>query len=137
MTFLVHIETIISKSARMVGFIIRLSKEFRDPYTLKTLYASLVWLNLEYASSIWSPHQACHSERIERIQHNPLPAYDSRCALLGLESVADRRRVSSAYLLCGRVDSPLLTSKLRFEQHPYAGRCHAKLLPFFHRTNYG
>jgi hypothetical protein len=155
MTFLTHIETIISKSARMLGFIKRLSKEFQDPYTLKTLYVSLVRPNLEYASSIWSPHQACHSERIERIQHNfvrfalrrlrwtanPLPAYDSRCALLGLESVADRRRVSSALLvrdlLCGRVDSPLLASKLRFEQRPYASRRHAKLVPFFHRTNYG
>jgi hypothetical protein len=31
MTFLAHIETIISKSARMLGFIKRLSKEFRDP----------------------------------------------------------------------------------------------------------
>jgi hypothetical protein len=99
--------------------------------------------NLQYASSIWSPHQACHSDRIERIQHyfvrfalrrmqwtaNPLHAYDSRCALLGLESVADRRRVSSALLirdlLCGRVDSPLLTSKLHFEQRPYASRRHA------------
>jgi Reverse transcriptase (RNA-dependent DNA polymerase) len=55
MTFLAHIETIISKLARMLGFIKRLSKEFRDPYTLKTPYASLVRPNLEYASSIWSP----------------------------------------------------------------------------------
>ena len=111
--------------------------------------------NLEYASVVWSPHQACHSERIERIQHNflrfalrmfqwtanPLPAYDSRCALLGLESIEDQRMIASALLirdlLCGRIDSPHLTSKLRFEQRPYARRRHAKLIRFFHRTNYG
>jgi hypothetical protein len=70
-----------------------------------------------------------------------LPAYDSRCALLGLESIEDRRIVASALLirdlLCGRIDSPHLTSKLRFEQNPYARRRHAKLVPFYHRTNYG
>lgn len=155
MTFLAHIETIISKSSRMLGFIKRLGREFQDYYTLKTLYVSLVRPNLEYASCIWSPYYACHSERIERIQHNfvrfalrglrwtanPLPAYDSRCALLGLESLADRRTVFCALLirdlLCGRIDSPHLTSKLRFEQRPYARRRHAKLVPFFHRTNYG
>ena len=139
----------------MLGFIKRISKEFEDYYALKTLFVSLVRPNLEYASVVWSPHQACHSERIERIQHNflrfalrmfrwtanPLPAYDSRCALLGLESIEDRRRIASALLirdlLCGRIDSPHLTSKLRFEQRPYARRRHAKLVPFFHRTNYG
>jgi hypothetical protein len=49
MSFLLHIETIISKSSRMLGFIKRISREFRDPYTHKTLYTSLVRPNLEYA----------------------------------------------------------------------------------------
>jgi Reverse transcriptase (RNA-dependent DNA polymerase) len=155
MTFNNHIETIITKSARMLGFIKRISKEFKDYYTLKTLFVSLVRPNLEYASSVWSPHQACHSERIERIQHkflrfalrmlhwtsNPLPAYDSRCALLGLECLEDRRTVASALLirdlLCNRIDSEHLSGLLRFEDNPYARRRNAKLIPFFHRTNYG
>jgi hypothetical protein len=54
----------------MLGFIKRISKEFNDYYTLKTLFVSLVIPNLEYASSVWSPYQACHSEKFERIQHN-------------------------------------------------------------------
>jgi hypothetical protein len=37
MSFLPHIETIISKSSRMLGFIKRISRDFRDPYTHKTL----------------------------------------------------------------------------------------------------
>jgi hypothetical protein len=38
MTLVNHIESIVLKSARMVGFINRISREFSDPYTYKTLY---------------------------------------------------------------------------------------------------
>jgi hypothetical protein len=51
----------------MLGFIKRISRAFRDPYTHKTLYTSLVRPNLEHAASVWSPHE---SERLERVQHN-------------------------------------------------------------------
>jgi hypothetical protein len=37
MTFVNHIESIVSKLARMLGFIKRISREFSDPYTYKTL----------------------------------------------------------------------------------------------------
>jgi hypothetical protein len=37
MSFLPHIETIISKSSKILGFIKRISREFCDPYTHKTL----------------------------------------------------------------------------------------------------
>jgi hypothetical protein len=38
MSFLPHIEAIISKSSKMLGFIKRISRDFRDPYTHETLY---------------------------------------------------------------------------------------------------
>jgi hypothetical protein len=86
MLFVPHIEAIISKSSRMLGFIKRISREFRDPYTHKTLYISLVRPNFERAACVWSPHQSVQSERLERVQHNfiryavhRLPAYDARC----------------------------------------------------------
>jgi hypothetical protein len=41
MSFLPHIEAIISKSSRMLGFIKRISRDFRDPCTHKTQYTSL------------------------------------------------------------------------------------------------
>jgi hypothetical protein len=56
MSFLPHIEAIISKSSRMLDIIKRISSDFRDPYTHKTLYASLVRPNLEHAKCVWSPH---------------------------------------------------------------------------------
>jgi hypothetical protein len=70
MTFVNHIESIVSKSARKLGFIKRMSSEFNDHYTYKTLYVTFVRPGLEYASWVWSPHQEVHSARIERIQHN-------------------------------------------------------------------
>jgi hypothetical protein len=70
MSFLPHIEAIISKSSRMLGSIKRISRDFRDSYTHKTLYTPLVKPNLEYAAYVWSPHQSVHSEWLERVQHN-------------------------------------------------------------------
>jgi hypothetical protein len=155
MSFLPHIEAIISKSSRMLGFIKRISREFRDPYIHKTLYISLVRPNLEHAACVWSPHQSVNSEQLERVQHNviryavrrlpwrvwPLPAYDARCLLIGLEVLSDRRIVDSSLfardILFGRVDCADLALMLRFEEVPYSRRSYAGLLAFFHRTNYG
>jgi hypothetical protein len=50
MTFLEYVDVIVTKAFAMLGFIRRLSLEFRDPYTLKYLYTSLVHPKLEYAS---------------------------------------------------------------------------------------
>jgi hypothetical protein len=41
MTFVDHIEWIVSKSARMVGFFKRFPRDFNDPYTYKTLHVAL------------------------------------------------------------------------------------------------
>jgi hypothetical protein len=38
MSFLPHIEVIISKSSRMLGFIKRILRDFSDPYILIKLY---------------------------------------------------------------------------------------------------
>jgi hypothetical protein len=50
MTFFVHVDVMVSKAFAMLGFIRRLSMDFRDPYTLKSLCTSLVRPKLEYAS---------------------------------------------------------------------------------------
>jgi hypothetical protein len=52
MSFLSHIEAIISKSSRMLGFIKPFSKDFRSPYTQKTLYTSFVNLSFDNGRSI-------------------------------------------------------------------------------------
>jgi hypothetical protein len=103
-------------------------------YSYKTLYTSFVRPNLEYAACVWSPHQSVQSERLQRVQHNfirysvlrlpwrvwPLPAYDARCLLIGLEVLSDRRIVASAPFLAG-----------------YSGWQGRLCGPCSHRTNYG
>jgi hypothetical protein len=85
MTFVNHIGSIVSKSARMLGFIKRISREFNNPNTYKTLYVAFI--------QVWSMHRACgrliqvHSARIERIQHN-----FERFALRGLGWTAHTQR---------------------------------------------
>jgi hypothetical protein len=55
-----------------------------------------------------------------------LPAYDTRCLLIGLEVLFDRIIVASALfardILVGRVDCADLALMLRFEEVPYSTR---------------
>jgi hypothetical protein len=40
-------------------------------------------------------------------------------------------------ILCGRIESAYLADLLRFESNPYPRRRNARLMDFYHRTNYG
>lgn len=68
LTFVPHIDHIIKKASKMLGFIIRNGKVFRKSQTKKLLYNTLVRSVLEYCSVVWQPHYATHNLRIERIQ---------------------------------------------------------------------
>jgi hypothetical protein len=138
----------------MLGFIKRIAREFNDPCTYMTLYVAFVQPGLEYASCVWLPHQEVHLASIERIQHNfirfalrglgwttqPQPPYESRCLLLGLEVLNDRRKIAAALfvrdILCRRIESAYLADLLRFKSNPYARKRNASLINFYHRTNY-
>ena len=106
MTFKNHIDATIAKGLAMLGFIKRLSNEFHDPYTIKSLYMSLVRSRLEYACCVWQPFYEVHVSRIERIQEKfvkyalrrlgwditrDLPPYTHRCMLLSLDTLKMRR----------------------------------------------
>jgi hypothetical protein len=62
-----HIDSLIVKASRMFGYIRRIGKEFRDPYTLKTLYNSFVQSHLDYACVVWNPYYGVHLKRIGAI----------------------------------------------------------------------
>jgi hypothetical protein len=97
MLFTGHIDVAVGKALAMLGVVKRLSCEFKDPYTLTTLYVSLVRPKLEYANYVWQPFCGTHIDRIERVQKKfaryalrglgwknmfDLPPYVDRCALI-------------------------------------------------------
>jgi hypothetical protein len=94
---------------------------------IRRCIVALVRLGLEYASCVWSPHQEVYSARIERMQHNfirlalrglgwttqPLPPYESRCLLLVLEVLSDRRKIAAALFVRDILGSSLPIGILR------------------------
>jgi hypothetical protein len=58
----------VAKAFAMLRFIRRLSLEFRDPYTLKSHYTSLVLPELEYASCVWNPFYYVLDDKVNRVQ---------------------------------------------------------------------
>lgn len=157
MTFNNHIDGIISKAYSRLGFTKRLCADFRDPYTLKSVYCALVRSILEYASIVWCPGYAIHSARIESIQkkfilyalrHLPwrrdnfiLPSYEDRCFLIRLESLSGRRCNAKLIflfdLLNGHIDAPNILSAVGFSVPLRQLRSHDLFNVPFHRTNYG
>jgi hypothetical protein len=55
MTFSEHVDVIVAKCFGMLGFIWRFLLEFRGPFTLKSLYTSLVCPKLEFARCVSNP----------------------------------------------------------------------------------
>jgi hypothetical protein len=122
-TFSEHVDGMVAKAFAMLGFIRRLSLEFRDPYTLKSLYTSLVRLKLEYASCMWNPFYDVQRRLIQYALRglgwtdmNDLPPYEDRCALLHLDTLTKRPSIACVMfifdVLSGRVNSPNLLSVL-------------------------
>lgn len=151
-----HISSVIAKAYAVLGVIIRNTRDFNDIYCLKTLYISLVRSLLEYGVVVWSPYHAVQIDRIERVQkcfvrfalrrlpwrnRFRLPAYENRCALISLPTLATRRtylqRLFVFDLLENNVDCPDILEKLRFNA---PGRT-IRRTDFFrrsaHRTQYG
>lgn len=154
LTFKLHINSVISKSNRMLGFIKRSVKDFNDPFAIASLYFSLVRSILEYANIVWSPYYCIDQIRIERIQrnfsrfalrrmhwnNNILPRYDARLKLLGLSTLESRRLMFAAVFVCdllqNRISSTSLLSRLKFKV-PRQLRQYQLIYIESHRTNYG
>lgn len=130
-TFIPHIETIIKKASKMLGFVLRNSKGFCKSSTKIMLYNSLVRSILEYSSIVWRPHYATHMLRLERIQKRfmwhlafsegkskRLPSYKTRLHYFKMHSLSIRRNVTDGIflykLLRNKIDCPQLLSRVRF-----------------------
>lgn len=72
LSFNTYMETMVAKAYKMLGFVLRYCKYFRNIHTLKLPYCAIVRPHLEYGSVVWSPYQESQCIHIERIQHRLL-----------------------------------------------------------------
>ena len=112
LSFNLHIDNIVVKSSRLLGFIKKNTKHISDTKALICLYNGLLRSTLEYCSVIWTPRYACHINRLERVQnkfvkyflykfhfpYNDLP-HETRLLLCGFKSLECRRRQAFLLLL--------------------------------------
>lgn len=155
LTYTRHFSTTIDKANRQLGFMFKISKEFRDPLCFKALYCSLVRSLLEFASVVWNPYQAVWSGRFEAVQRKfvryalrylpwsdplNLPPYADRCRLLGLDTLAKRRNISQvvfvAKVLLAEYDVPELLAKINLYAPARTLRPRTLLHEVVHATNY-
>lgn len=154
LTFTEHYNIIINKANNMLGFIKRFSYNFNDPYTIKTLYITYVRSILEYCSIVWSPSAITHENRLESVQKQfllfalrklgwtrlPLPSYESRCMLINIQTLKERREFSMVSfvndIVSNRIDSEELLSKLNFYIPSRQLRNRNIFITNYHRTDY-
>jgi Reverse transcriptase (RNA-dependent DNA polymerase) len=115
LSFREHIDSVVNKGTAMFGFIKRLSRKFRDPYTLKVLYVTYIRYKLEYANCVWQPFYVTRINRIERTHQEKfmklalrqfhsnvnldLPTYENRCRVLVMDTLKKRRDVARVLLV--------------------------------------
>ena len=68
LNFKLHLDEVLLKANRTLGFILRFTSIFRDQSFQRNLYCALVRPILEYASIIWNPPTIDGCSRIECIQ---------------------------------------------------------------------
>ena len=89
--FDVHINNMKSKSLKMLGFVYRMSKPFKNPQSSITIYNSLIRSRLEYGAVIWNPHYDIYINTIESIQKKFLKTLSYKFGLTtSLQSYEDR-----------------------------------------------
>lgn len=153
LTFQTHIEKVTCKALKLLGFIKRISADFKLSSSLKTLYCSFVRSVLEYGLVIWDPCTLDGSCQLERVQRKFLKfatfALHIECApheyepvlqRLCLSTLCDRRKQGNlaflSKLLNGEVDAPVLLSKVNFRVPTFYSRFSVPFRVPFSRSNY-
>lgn len=155
LTFKQHVSFIISKASRQLGFIMRMTRDFKDIKCLTALYCSLVRSSLEYCSTVWSPYYNNAVSRIESIQRrfvryalrllpwrHPMrdTPYENRCLLLHLDTLQLRRETARAMvisdLLTANVDCADILQRININAPSRALRGVPALRIPLRRTNY-
>lgn len=147
-----HIEAIVNKAYKNLGFILRVSRPFTDVDCVKVLYYSYVRSILEYCSLVWNPHYIVYTQSLESIQSKFVKHlnyrsfrnfgdYQEACLFHHLATLENRRSLTDMSFLhgvCnGVIDCPELFSKLLRLNVPGKRTRHTPLFAVNRtRTNY-
>lgn len=129
-SFGMHIDCVVARANKMLGFVFRSCYHFTSLAALKSLYFSFVYSQLHYLSSVWNPIYEVYIGRIERIQNKFLKycyfkqfkvypdgiSYSDLRSYYGLKSLVARRRMND-FLACAKFltnvfDSPSFLSSI-------------------------
>ena len=96
--FKTHVNQIICRANNVLGTIKRTFNS-RDPNLIRQLYTTLVRPTLDYASTIWNPHQMGNIRGLEKVQRRAIKliptfrnlSYPERLQILNLPSLSYRR----------------------------------------------
>lgn len=125
-----HIDHIVKKANKVLGFILRTSSQFSSLKVVKVLYCSFVRSILEYGSQIWNPQYNVYISRIEAVQRKFLRFlqfkckshdndYEARCRRQHILPLYERRNIGDVVFLSkicqSSVDSPYLLSKINIK----------------------
>lgn len=142
LTFIQHVNSIVLRASRSMGFICRSLKPFNNINTHKILYFTYVRSILEYGSQIWNPFYHIHTSVVENVQrkftriicykfHLPRGTYESRLNLLNMHSLANRRLFSDELLLY-KIISGRSNTNLSSELTPYTPARLTRNAPYFY-----
>lgn len=147
LNFNYHMQNILSKGRKCSALVYWVSKNFRNPLTIKVLFGSLVRSRLEYCSEVWNGLRDTDSKNVEQVQKNFLrrvtyhfhgrsTPYNVSLDLYGLTKLSIRRNYKDVLFLYkiinGLVDCLYLLHKINFNiprlttRHPK----HFKLSPY-------
>jgi hypothetical protein len=147
LSFTSNINIVINKAFKMLGFILRNTKEFKNIQVLKTLYCSLVRSNLEFGSLIWSQNSTV--QLVDNVQYKFLKSIAFRLNLpisrdssslvrhsICIQPCEVRRKISDLLfiydLLNNNINCPELLSKIGIVTHNYSIRSSSLFfVPFF------
>lgn len=132
LTFSKHINAMVSKSFKTLGFIKRTCRFFKNEQTLSRLYCSFVRSQVEYASLVWDPILSNQCNQVERVQkkyikyvHSKINGvnsqflrYDDLLNEHNMHSLAQRRECAKILylhkLLNGKENNDLLLGRFQF-----------------------
>lgn len=152
--FNLHIDNIVCKSLKILGFVIRQTKEFSSIRALVILFKSLVRSTLEYCNIIWSPHYNNSIVRLENVQKKFIKSlcfkfniefsrdnYVNILNYFGCPPLEHRRRYFDLCfifkLLNNQIDCSIMLSLLPLKAGTLSTRNTVFFSIPFHRTTYG